>query len=301
MPSVNFQGLTIGAEYERPRLAEHWGYRSHHAISRGVITPAGTRYIVLFVTKEKQESLTQYRDFVEGDVLHWEGEERHGSDDRIVRARHNGDEIHLFYRERHHSPFVYLGPITLIDYERRTDAPSRFQFRIEALSGASESDPFEDVERHEGEFRTLDETTRKAIVQSRVGQGRFRRDVLELWGGCAVTGVADHRVLKASHVKPWRDATNEERLDPHNGLALIPNLDTLFDDGLITFDGEGRIRMSDRVDRTVLFGLGVTEEMRLAKMPQRLERYLRHHRRHVFRGPWNDEWGAREEGGDADG
>jgi len=300
MPSVNFEALTIGTEYERPRLAEHWGYRSHHAISRGVITPAGTHYIVLFVTKEKQQSLTQYRDFVEGDVLHWEGEEKHGSDDRIVDAQRNGDEIHLFYRERHHSPFVYLGPVALIDYERHTDVPSRFTFRIEALAAASESDPFEDVERHEREFRSLDETERKAIVQSRVGQGRFRRDVLELWGGCAVTGVDDHRVLKASHVKPWRDATNEERLDPHNELALIPNLDTLFDDGLITFDGEGRIRLSDRIDPTVLSGLGVTDEMRLSKMPARMERYLRHHRRHVFRGPWSDEWGSRDVGG-ADG
>lgn len=301
MPAVNFEGLTIGAEYERPQLAAYWGYRSHHAISRGVITPADTRYIMLFVTEEKQESLTQYRDFVEGDVLHWEGEERHGSDDRIVDARRNGDEIHLFYRERHHSPFVYLGPITLIDYERRADAPSRFLFRIEALADASASDPFEDVERHEEEFRTLDETERRAIVQSRVGQGRFRRDVLELWGGCAVTGVGDHRVLKASHVKPWRDATNEERLDPHNGLALIPNLDTLFDDGLITFDREGRLRTSARIDRAVLSALGITDGMRLSNMPERLEGYLRHHRRHVFEGPWNDEWGARDEGEGVDG
>ena len=155
MPAVNFEGFVIGTEYERPQLAECWGYRSHHAISRGVVTPAGTRYIVLFVTKEKQESLTQYRDFVEGDVLHWEGEEKHGSDDRIVHAQRKGDEIHLFYRERHHSPFVYLGPITLIDYERRTDMPSRFLFRIEALSGVSESDPLKDVERHERESREV--------------------------------------------------------------------------------------------------------------------------------------------------
>ena len=301
MPQVDFERLMVGAEYERPQLAELWGYRSHHAISKDVVTPAGSHYIVLFVTQEKQDSLTQYRDYVDGDLLHWEGEERHGSDERIAHARENGDEIQLFYRERHHSPFVYMGPITLVEYEPRIDGPSRFVFRIDATTEEVETDPFEDVEHHEKELSGLDETTRRAIVQSRIGQGRFRRDVLDLWGGCAVTGIRDPRVLKASHVKPWRDATNDERLDPHNGLALIPNLDTLFDDGLITFDAEGRIRCSERIEPGVLAMLGIHADMRLRRMPTRLERYLRYYRGNVYRGRWDDAWGARTNGGEADG
>ena len=295
---VTFDDLRIGEEYERPQLAEHWGYVSHHAISRGVITPKGTRYIILFVTKEKQEFLTQYQDSIEGDILHWEGEEKHGSDDRIIHSRENGDEIHLFYRERHHSPFVYLGPITLLNYEQRTDAPSSFIFRVDAFSNDADQDPFEDVDKHSKEFETLPETERKAIVQSRVGQGRFRRDVLQLWNGCAVTGIADSRVLLASHVKPWRIANNEERLDPHNGLALIPNLDTLFDDGLITFDAEGRIRISNAIDQEIVHGLGAHPDMRLRMMPSRLEQYLRFHRKFVYQGPWDKAWGELANEGD---
>lgn len=299
--SVTFDWLRIGLEYERPQLAERWGYASHHAISRGVVTPAGSRYIVLFVTKEKQESLTQYRDYIEGDVLHWEGEEKHRSDDRIVHAQEKGEEIRLFYRERHHSPFVYLGAVTLTEVVRRTDAPSKFTFRIEAFVGDMEEDPFEDVQTHRGEFEALSETERSAIVQSRVGQGRFRRDVLQLWEGCAVTGISDFRVLKASHVKPWRYANNVERLDPHNGLALIPNLDALFDNGLITFDAETRIRISPFVEPDVADRLSVRPDMCLRQMPERLEGYLRFHRYAMYKGTWDDSWGMRGEGQGNDG
>ena len=32
---------------------------------------------------------------------------------------------------------------------------------------------------------------------------------------------------KTSHIKPWRDADNQERLDAYNGLLLLPNYDKL--------------------------------------------------------------------------
>jgi putative restriction endonuclease len=67
------------------------------AISRGVVTPSGTKYIILFVTKQKQEAPTQYNDYLDGDLLHWEGEEKHSSDTRVIHAKSANDEIHLFY------------------------------------------------------------------------------------------------------------------------------------------------------------------------------------------------------------
>ena len=110
---VSFKSLVVGNSYDRLFLSELWGYRGFQAIARGVVTPANSKIIVLFVTEEKQESLTQYRDFLEGNLLHWEGEERHSSDDRVINAAAAGDEIHLFYRKMHHSPFVYMGPVQL--------------------------------------------------------------------------------------------------------------------------------------------------------------------------------------------
>src|SRR5436190_22707933 len=92
---MNMAFLKIGARYTRPELAKEWGYDSHHAISRGVVTPQGEKVIILFVTRIKQESLTQYNDYLSGDLLFWEGQEKHGTDDRVITAEKAGDEIHL--------------------------------------------------------------------------------------------------------------------------------------------------------------------------------------------------------------
>ena len=63
------------------------------------MTPQGENVVILFVTRIKQEALTQYVDALSGDLLFWEGQEKHGTDDRVIDAQKTGDEIHLFYRE----------------------------------------------------------------------------------------------------------------------------------------------------------------------------------------------------------
>src|SRR5688500_6411945 len=97
------KALELGKLYARTELYPLWGYAGVEAISRGVITPRRSKYIILFVTRQKQQSLTQYQDFISGDYLHWEGEKAHGSDSRVARAAEHGDEIHLFYRDIHHT------------------------------------------------------------------------------------------------------------------------------------------------------------------------------------------------------
>lgn len=276
---VHFSSLIIGNTYSRPELATLWGYEDFHSISRGVVTPKNTPFIIFFVTKEKQKVLTPYQDLLSEDRLHWEGEQSHGSDRRIIQAGHHGDEIHLFYRERHHSRFLYYGRIVLVEYEIRKSKPNRFIFRVPALPV---DNPFKDIENAHDALAALKKTTRETLIQSRLGQGKFRQDVLKLWGGCAVTGIRDARVLKASHVKPWRVADNQERLDAHNGLALIPNLDALFDAGWITFEDSGKIQISALIDIAVLQALGVTHEMRLRAIPEGLPAYLAYHRQFVF-------------------
>lgn len=128
---VSFEQLVVGDQYTRPQLAEMWGYQSFEAISRGAVTPRGTKYIVLFITREKQAFLTQYEDRLHGDTLTIEGEKSHAADRRLVGAAANGDEIHLFYRDRHHESFTYKGEIFLVDYELRPDRPSHFEFTLD--------------------------------------------------------------------------------------------------------------------------------------------------------------------------
>ena len=100
------------------------------------------------------------------------------------------------------------------------------------------------------------ETTKEQLVDARLGQGAFRSKVLQQWDYlCAVTGVKTQQVIRASHIKPWRDSTDQERLDPHNGLPLVASLDCLFDCGYVSFDAKGSIMISSNLcepDRALL-------------------------------------------------
>lgn len=277
---VNFKSLKFGESYERPLLARLWGYQSFHALSKGVVTPAGTKYVIFFVTKDKQESLTQYNDYIDGNMLFWEGEKKHSSDKRVVEAAKNGDEIHLFYREIHHTPFVYFGKISLTDYELRQDAPSEFVFRIEGLS--SEIDAFKEVREHAAEYKTLAITQQEQIVISRLGQGDFRRNVIRLWGSCSVTGLQNVSLLRASHIKPWKDSDNNERLTPYNGLLLIPDYDFLFDRGYISFKNNGNVVVSQRLSPFARKVFDVRDDLRLRKVFPESNEYFEFHRSEVF-------------------
>jgi hypothetical protein len=134
MPPLNIARLIVGKEYTRPELAEIWGYLDWHGFARGVFTPKGQSLIVLFVTREKQESLTQYEDHFEGDDLHWEGERGNRNDDRIIEADSNGDRIVLLYRDKHHLPFTYYGPLRLKSHRRIASKPTRFVFATNGVT-----------------------------------------------------------------------------------------------------------------------------------------------------------------------
>jgi len=128
--AVSFAQIEIGSTYSRQLLAERWGYRSYQALARGVVTPKSDNKIILFVTAEKQSSFEQYADRLDNGVLEWEGPTDHFGEDRIASAAATGDEIHLFYRTRHHSEFLYCGRIEVDEHVRRKVRPSRFVFRV---------------------------------------------------------------------------------------------------------------------------------------------------------------------------
>ncbi len=79
------------------------------------------------------------------------------------------------------------------------------------------------------------------LVRQRIGQGIFRQSLMDYWDGrCAVTGIDQPELLRASHMKPWTDCANDaERLDVFNGLLLTADWDAAFDKGLVTFDDNG--------------------------------------------------------------
>ncbi|WP_136517806.1 HNH endonuclease [Cellulomonas telluris] len=94
------------------------------------------------------------------------------------------------------------------------------------------------------------ETERITLAAVRVGQHRFARDVLANCGhacvfcGFAAPSAGPSHLLRASHVKPWRDATKRERLLVANGLAACPTHDAAFDQGLLTIEDDLRVTVA---------------------------------------------------------
>lgn len=122
-------------------------------------------------------------------------------------------------------------------------------------------------------------TERHALVAARRGQGLFRQRVLQYWGGrCAVTDCALAPLLVASHIKPWKDSSDTERLVGFNGLLLTPNLDRLFDRGLISFDGYGVLLVSPALTGPERGRLGVDAPLRIERLHKRHLPYLQAHR-----------------------
>jgi len=126
---------------------------------------------------------------------------------------------------------------------------------------------------------TIGNTEKSQLVNARLGQGKFRNFQIDHWNSCALTGYSDTRFLIASHIKPWRDADNNERLDRYNGLLLLPNLDKAFDLGFITFKSEGDIIISSHLES--FDTLGLSQDMKLDLQAAHLD-YMSYHRDVVF-------------------
>lgn len=124
-----------------------------------------------------------------------------------------------------------------------------------------------------------DTTTREALIQARLGQGKFRQDVGEKFGWkCAVSQLRLRPALRASHILPWKLANNEQRLDPENGLLLAANVDALFDRTLITFRPDGTLVVSATISASDRKRLGPLGDLRVIPTPKQADYLILHNR-----------------------
>jgi putative restriction endonuclease len=142
------------------------------------------------------------------------------------------------------------------------------------------------------------ETERILLAAARVGQHVFAQQVLTNCGSrCVFCGLQPaafgaRRMLLAGHIKPWKDSTPPERLDPRNGLAACPAHDVAFDTGLLTVNGGLRIHVARSLSDATLndplarqyYGRPPLQEILLlpvgAQPPAR--KYIDWHREKIF-------------------
>lgn len=195
----------------------------------------------------------------------------------LMRAEwYDRQEVHRFFSSGQNFNPLPTDP----DFKDRFDA---------LLAGYGQSVAAELAEDLAEIERTVpDATQREALVQARIGQGRFRADVTRLWGKgevCALTGIALPELLIASHIKPWRDSTDEERLDASNGLLLAVHADRLFDRHLLSFDVQhGDLRtviaqsaQSDAARLGLTPGMPLRTALLSPSAARRLEAYMQGH------------------------
>ena len=131
--------------------------------------------------------------------------------------------------------------------------------------------------------RHAPESERFELHLARQGQGRFRDELWRLWGECVLTGCRRAELVQAVHIKPWRCSTSLERLDPLNGLLLLPTLHAALDAGLIGFQDDGRLLISRALSAVDARVIGLRRGMRLRSVPEQMAGYLRYHRANTFR------------------
>lgn len=101
-------------------------------------------------------------------------------------------------------------------------------------------------------------TEAERLVVQRIGQDIFREALMDYWGGrCPLTGIAEPALLRASHIVPWADCEDEQRLDVYNGLLLSALWDAAFDKGLVSFGDDGTVLVSPSLSEVARTALGV--------------------------------------------
>lgn len=126
------------------------------------------------------------------------------------------------------------------------NALKHFRLFVFTVNGSQKSEEIE-VSKIEKDI-TLSKTEKEAIVKARIGQGLYRDKLLKKYSdGCIITHINIPEVLIASHIKPWSVSSNSERTNGENGFILSATYDRLFDRGLISFENDGKILLSNMI------------------------------------------------------
>lgn len=236
-----------------------------------------------------------YEDHTEGDIFHYTGMGQVGDqtltnqNKTLAESRENSVGVH-FFEVKKPREYTYVGEVTLVDNPyigRQNDRDGQMRnvwiFPLSIINNGS--DLIKEIEQLKTELtedETIDETEKERIIKGRIGQSKFKQKLRTQSRQCALCGVNDERFLIASHIKPWSESTNEERLDVDNGLLLCPNHDALFDKGYLSFDRDGSLLVSNELDDTTRIFMNVNSNNRI-QLTEKKQAYLKWHLTHRFK------------------
>ena len=301
--------LRIGVGYNKRDFAEIVNEPKAAGLQAGLLYCDHQDATFLFVTLDKNRHAEQlhYNDFFYEDTFEWDSQNSQSFEsDRIQAMVTNKVKVYLMARvvgkfRGKTQPFIYCGQLAYASHDTSSSNPVHVKFacldfQYENPNGAlkelynwkpgnvGKTINFEpdykqpvhpDIKK---DYIEPDVTERKGLVTSRIGQGYYRKQILMKWKyGCAVTNCTMPEILIASHIVPWRDATDKERLDPENGILLSPNYDALFDRYLISFSDDGIILFSTSLNMEEITKLGIDAKAKI-KVNKEMLPFLTRHR-----------------------
>ena len=225
-------------DYKRSELHDQFGGNRQRGISNCVNHP-----LILIFSNPDNDQQDVYIDEWKDKYFYYSGEGRvgdmtmSGGNSSIWNHEQDGKQIHLFEKTNRSGYWKYIDQLRLVDmnyYKNLDDNDNERQsFQFVLLSTSQEdsikisSSDNQNLKRYN--YNRPNTTERKGLVTSRVGQGYYRRGLLDKWNSkCSITGVGITKILICSHIVPWRESSDEERLDVDNGILLTPNLDGFF-------------------------------------------------------------------------
>lgn len=120
-------------------------------------------------------------------------------------------------------------------------------------------------------------------------QNNFRKNVLKTMSErCVVTGVCER--IEFCHIKPYsnKDSNNYERQDGFNGIILYSGIHKLFDEGLISFENDGTLLISNKLNEIEMqiwkSVLVEGKKYEIGNETGEKTKYLEYHRNNIFRG-----------------
>jgi putative restriction endonuclease len=190
------------------------------------------------------------------------------------------DSAYKIIRELSLPNITYISVIKIISEKGRLF----YYFRLFADYFGEEQHPYIIKKEEDSVNKVENEVEKLNLTKARVGQGEYRKKLLDLCPFCPITLISDDRILIASHIKPWAVSNDFEKTDPKNGFMLTPTFDFLFDRGFMSFTNDQKTILSPFLSNMTYSKIGISDNKTFPHLPiDGREEYLEFHRTNILK------------------
>ncbi|MCK5853520.1 HNH endonuclease [bacterium] len=223
---------------------------------------------------ERNNKINKLPNIIEFEV----GEQTQISGPRIYVK--SADSAYKIIRELSLPNITYISVLKLVDSKMQT----LYYFRLFADYFGDTEHPSTIIDQQEKIDSIIDPKEKTRLTKARIGQGKYRENLLKLCPFCPITMVSDDRLLIASHIKPWAKSNDFEKTDPHNGFLLTPTFDFLFDRGFMSFTDDKKTILSPFLSKMTYSKIGISDNKTITMLPtEKREEYLEYHRNEILK------------------